>query len=134
MDDRKLRELIVLFLEVNPEPSDEQVHAMACAVGIDKETFEAEIYSMMGEIVADDDHLVEVDAAEEEVVNDPLIDPDTMSNSDVAMNDGDPTNDDLGFQAETNDDGATADDEGVGMNNGDVDVLTDDGVPQPPEV
>ena len=140
MDKEKLRELIILFLEINCEPADAQVHALASALGIDKESLEAEMYAMMGEAVEDDDLLADVDdhlieAADEDVLNDIDEDPDNLPLDDVAMNDGDPTDDDIGFQEETEDDGADVDDIGVGISTGDSnDVLTDDGVPMPPEI
>jgi hypothetical protein len=48
-DENKLHELIVLFLQVNPEPSDDQFHALAHALGVDKETLEACSYEMLGD-------------------------------------------------------------------------------------
>lgn len=48
---KKLEELICLYLEVNCEPSDEQVHSLACSLGLDKEFFESIIYKMLGEHV-----------------------------------------------------------------------------------
>lgn len=41
--------LISLYLEINPEPSDAQFHALAEACGVDKETLEAVAYRMLGE-------------------------------------------------------------------------------------
>jgi hypothetical protein len=48
-DEGKLHELIVLFLQVNPEPSDDQFHALAHALGVDKESLEACAYEMLGD-------------------------------------------------------------------------------------
>lgn len=59
----------------------------------------------------------------------PMADPDMMNLQDIANNDGDPTDDDLGLQQETSDDGADVEDKGVGLTNTPSDVLTDDGVP-----
>lgn len=42
-------QLITLFLEINPKPSDAQFHALAEACGVDKETLEACAYQMLGE-------------------------------------------------------------------------------------
>lgn len=44
--EQQIRELLVLFMQINPEPADEQVHALAHALGEDKETLEAVIYEM----------------------------------------------------------------------------------------
>jgi hypothetical protein len=190
MDQQALQELIALFLKINPEPSDQQFHALAEACGVDKETLESVSYGML----ADDEDLLEdaeyatapststgngdsigrldadiyatapntsleygegdgeegesthgdfvpdipvaigaatrlLAATAEEVLDNPMADPDDMTLQDVAMNDGDPTDDDLGDQEETLDDGFTEDDTGVGLVNNVSDVLTDDGVP-----
>lgn len=39
-----LQELIALFLKINPQPSDQQFHALAEAVGVDKETLESQAF------------------------------------------------------------------------------------------
>lgn len=44
-------QLIEIFLQINPNPSDKQFHALAESVGIDKETLEAVSYEMLGEEV-----------------------------------------------------------------------------------
>lgn len=174
MDTQALQELISLFLKINPEPSDQQFHALAEAVGIDKETLESVAYEMLGDaeelledgefassthsendspvdrlgadIYADEElrasitglnararlHASETageGAGEPAILDDPTIDPDEQDLSDVALNDGDPTDDDLGNQEETLDDGYTEDDVGVGLTNNTSDVLTDDGAP-----
>lgn len=195
MNNPELQELISLFLKINPEPSDQQFHALAEAVGVDKEELESVSYSMLGEAedllddpleasapstslsYGDDDEeggtthgcddpvipvaaksthsnndsaisrhdaFIPVAAAlgashrlltmageteAEDVLDNPTLDPDTLPLSDVALNDGDPTNDDLGDQEETMDDGFTAQDTGAGLVNNVSDVLTDDGIP-----
>jgi len=48
-DESKLHELIVLFLQVNPEPSDDQFHALAHSLGVDKESLESISYEMLGD-------------------------------------------------------------------------------------
>lgn len=45
-------QFIVQFLKLNPSPSDKQVHELADAIGVDLETLEAEIYKMLGQVVA----------------------------------------------------------------------------------
>lgn len=42
-------QLITLYLEINPTPSDAQFHALAEACGVDKETLEACAYQMLAE-------------------------------------------------------------------------------------
>lgn len=49
MDQERLKQLIALFLETNPEPSDAQFHAFAASLGVDKETLEAVCYEMLGD-------------------------------------------------------------------------------------
>jgi len=141
VDEQALEELITLFLKLNPNPSDQQFHALAEAVGVDKETLESISYKMLGEaedlleetISASLIHRINasarVHADSEDVLDDPDLDPDDLSLQDVALNDGDPTDDDLGMQDETFDDGYTENDVGVGLTNNVSDVLTDDGVP-----
>ena len=173
-----LQELISLFLKINPEPSDQQFHALAEAAGVDKEELESISYGMLSDaeevleassthggnsspfsrtdadVYADSeepgDEELQVDdmvdqevvasihrvnararlmADQQDVLDDPTLDPDHMDLADVALNDGDPTDDDLGQQEETMDDGYTTEDVGVGLSNNANDVLTDDGVP-----
>ncbi len=130
VDKECLQELVTLFLKINPEPSDEQFHAMACAVGVDHETLEACAYEMLGDIVD------EIDASElladSHDILEGDISPDVMPLKDVATNDGDNTIDDSGMQEELNDDGTDVHDVGVGMTSTDGDdVLHDDGVSIP---
>jgi hypothetical protein len=141
MDHEALSEMISLFLKINPEPSDQQFHALAEACGVDKEELESVAYAMLGEaedILEDEDgpmiakinanaRLTAADA--QDTLDDPTVDPDDLPLTDVALNDGDPTDDDLGMQEETLDDGFSVEDVGVGITNNANDVLTDDGVP-----
>ena len=46
-----IKQLVQIFLQINPEPSDDQVHNLAYALGIDKETLEAEMYEMLSDCV-----------------------------------------------------------------------------------
>lgn len=61
-------DLIISFLRVNSAPSDEQVHALAEAVGASKEDLEAVIYKMLGNVLlrGDDSILTGKPPAEEE--------------------------------------------------------------------
>lgn len=49
MDQQALQELIALFLKINPQPSDQQFHALAEACGVDKETLESISYGMLSD-------------------------------------------------------------------------------------
>lgn len=49
MDQQALQEIITLFLKINPQPSDQQFHALAEACGCDKETLESISYGMLSE-------------------------------------------------------------------------------------
>lgn len=53
-----------LFLGLNPQPSDEQVHSLAKAIGVSKEALEAVIYSMLSEMLGNEDD-DELDVLEE---------------------------------------------------------------------
>lgn len=148
MDQQALQEMISLFLKINPEPSDQQFHSLAEALGVDKEELESISYGMLSDaedLLEDEGPLIDTEVLSsicrinasarlmaedsQNILDDPTIDPDDMSLPDVALNDGDPTDDDLGQQEETLDDGFTEKDVGVGLTNNVNDVLTDDGMP-----
>jgi hypothetical protein len=114
----QLRNFITLFLQLNAEPADFQVHALAEALGCDKETLEGVIYAMLGREVNN-----EVTASEEEVLED-VYPPDQISVNDITLNDSAPTAPDPDY---TSDDGVDALDQGIGDATGDL--LIDDGVP-----
>lgn len=121
-----MRKLITMFLRLNPKPSDTQVHALAFALGVDKETLEARIYKMLGESdeIKDPEQLEadSQDFLENEVPSD------ATPMNEMALNDGLPSIEDTGFQEETHDDGLDEFDTGVGMTMGDgYEVLHDDG-------
>lgn len=44
--------LLVEFLALNPQPSDKQVHSLADAIGVDKETLETQIYAITAELLS----------------------------------------------------------------------------------
>lgn len=123
-DEETLREFITLYLQLNDEPADAQVHALAEAIGADKEALESLIYAMLGETLNDGTNVY---ADSQDVLEDVDVDMDTIPTDDAAMNDGDNTNDDIGYQEETNDDGADVHDIGVGLTPTDGLDLTDDG-------
>jgi hypothetical protein len=126
----QLKQFIKLFLELNPEPADFQVHALAQALACDKEALESVFYAMLGQ--SEDLQEAAVEPTEllsdaQEVLDDVDINTEQVPLQDLALNDGLNTNEDTGFQQETNDDGADAYDVGVGLEGGGSDVLTDDG-------
>ncbi len=127
-EEQALKDFITLFLQLNPEPADAQVHALAAALGCDKESLEAVMYKMLAQttrpVMAAP---FEVGADSQEVL-DGDYNPDTTPLPDLALNDGATGEQDLGFQDELNDDGVTEDDIGVGVGST-QDVLTDDGLP-----
>lgn len=46
---RDYRQIIQCFLDLNPEPSDAQIHSFAAALGVDKEALEAQMYEMLSD-------------------------------------------------------------------------------------
>ena len=66
-EEGECKDFVVQFLKLNPEPTDKQVHELADAVGVDKETLEALIYKMLGDAV---DHQVIAETIEEMVLED----------------------------------------------------------------
>lgn len=47
-DQRMLKQFIASFLQINPQPSDDQVHCLAASLALDPETLEAVVYQMLG--------------------------------------------------------------------------------------
>jgi len=136
-DKECMQELVTLFLQINPDPSDEQFHALACAIGTDPETLESIAYEMLADsnVVQEDAEIDETEllADSQDILEDD-ISPDVMPLNDVATNDGDSTLDDSGMQEELSDDGVDVHDVGVGITSTDgEEVLQDDGV-SPAEV
>lgn len=134
MDSTKLRELITLFLELNEKPADAQVHSLAAALAIDKEELESVMYEMLSELQEghSDEEVVEGGASEATDVLQDNYDPDTTGADDLALNDGDPTLDDTGNQDVLTDDGVGVGDEGIDVDIGVNNILTEDdgaGVP-----
>ena len=48
--EEKLRNLILAYLDFNSEPTDEQFHSLAAAVGIEHEDLEGIAYKLLGEL------------------------------------------------------------------------------------
>ncbi|QBQ74470.1 hypothetical protein BcepSauron_090 [Burkholderia phage BcepSauron] len=86
-----LEALIELFLQINPQPSDQQFHMLAESVGVDHETLEAISYRMLGQ--QESGQPLEQQAAplskDQEVLVDDY-DPGTTSPDRVALNDSAP--------------------------------------------
>ncbi len=105
-DEDKYEGLICFFSDLNPEPSDEQVHALAFALGVPKEQLEERIYALNSRLIHDSDlesevaEVEETDESEEPMdpasieesftdpVDDPLLNPKT--DDDLLMTDGIP--------------------------------------------
>lgn len=145
MQTPELQQLIAAFLKVNPNPTDQQFHALAMAANIDHETLEAISYSMLAEDQHDEDHVPdpvpqpvtggnpappESSLSEEQQVLDGDYDPNTTSPNDLLLNDGAPegTSNIQQNQDSTYDDGVGADDVGVDIN-ADKDMMISDGAP-----
>lgn len=77
-----LENFVRCFLLLNPSPTEEQVHALASAIGLDKESLEAVIYAMLGDTINMDDEGLE--STEESGTENQAAGP----NSQVLMDDG----------------------------------------------
>lgn len=119
-----IKQFITLFLCLNSRPSDEQVHALASALGCDHASLEAVMYRMLAS--QPDTTPVLADSQE---VTEGLVDPDQTPINDLASNDGDTQDEDPGLQEVLTDDGTAVDDKGLGLSTTDQDVLSDDGLP-----
>jgi hypothetical protein len=139
MDNVELQQLIAAFLKVNPNPTDQQFHALAMAANIDHETLEAISYSMLAEDQGSEPEQQQVSAgnpapsedqlSEQQQVLDGDYDPNTTSPNDLLLNDGGTDSSSLQLnQDSTYDDGVGPDDVGVDIN-GDKDAMISDGGP-----
>ena len=132
-DINRIRQFIVLYLQLQPAPADAQIHALAAALGCDKETLESIIYRMLAEtseVQTAALKRLKATADIEDVLTDKIPD-ESIPLDDAGTNDGLSDADiDDGMQRETYDDGSDDADVAVGQDSGDTrDVLTDDGVP-----
>ena len=136
-----LKRLICMFLEINCEPSDDQFHALASAIGVDREYLESLVYEMLSDCddsggeeeedqeLEEGDELLLADTKEEQVLED-HYDPATTSADDIALNDGEPESmdEDPGLQD-------VAADDGLGVEDTDLVTVQDntlvDGIPEP---
>jgi len=141
MDNAELQQLISLFLKVNPNPSDEQFHALAFSVSIDHETLESISYSMLSEAEGDQTQAPppvqaskeppdESQLSEQQQVLDGDYDPNETSPNDLLLNDGAPegTSNIQESQDALYNDGVGADDTGVDIF-GNKDAMISDGAP-----
>lgn len=149
-----IRELIAIFLQLNPEAADEQVHQLAAALAVDKEALESVFYGMLGDAVGGDQvsafviqaarrmhaGLAEVyeDGAESDVglsqdtkVRQGDYDENEITVDQTMINDGELSMDDpdTGFQEETRDDGVIDEDSDLGNGTSTKDLLINDGTP-----
>ena|ERR1700682_263601 len=129
MNEQELREIITLFLKINPEPSDQQFHALAMACGIDHESLESTAFSMLGESEHGDElYASETGLSDAQRVLDGDYDPDLTSTSDLMLNDGFPAGEDSTalLQDSTLNDGVSPGDSGAGI--ADQSILYSDGL------
>ena len=137
-NEQLMRELITLFLQINPEPSDQQFHALAMACGVDHATLEAVSYAMLseetqGEVYASgddegDDAPGEEDLSDAQDVLDGDYDPNVTKTDDLMLNDGLPAGEDSTalLQDSTLNDGVSSGDTGAGL--ADQSLLYSDGL------
>lgn len=138
-----LKELISLFLKINPTPSDQQFHALAAAIGVDHEFLESISYEMLAEDQTNEGqvepepepdraevHAQEFGLSEAQEVLDGDYDPNTTTPQDLALNDGEPagTGNTQGLQDAEYNDGIGPADTGIGIE-GDKDAMISDGGP-----
>ena len=138
MDNVELQQLIAAFLKVNPNPTDQQFHALAMAANIDHETLEAISYSMLADdqgsetqqqVQGGNPAPSENRLSEQQQVLDGDYDPNTTTPNDLLLNDGGTDSSSLQLnQDSTYDDGVGPDDVGVDIN-GDKDAMISDGGP-----
>lgn len=86
VDKQKVGELIRLLFELNPEPTDEQIHGVARAINLDPAEFEGIIYDDYG-------HMVQASSTHQEpglAIASPLTNAisDPVSNKGAQANDG----------------------------------------------
>ncbi len=135
----QLQRIIELFLDINPEPSDQQFHALAESLGVDHEYLESVSYAMLADsdevemqtagVEFDGGGYGETNLSEEQEVLDGDYDPNTTTPDNLLLNDGSEDGEDAirENQDSTYDDGVGADDVGVDIE-GDKTALIDDGV------
>ena len=136
-----LSSLITCFLKHNPSPSDAQVHALAAALNIDKETLEAQMYEMLSEYENENEteHTMaslriwassKIEAlTEDEKVLDDDYDPNLTNTDSLILNDG---NTDPEESEEVQED--LYDDGSVEPIDDDSEVIINDGVLLPPSL
>jgi hypothetical protein len=118
-DKETLQAFVQAFLQLNASPKDEQVHALAEALGCDHKALEELIYKMLAKVVK---------ASNPAGVADGTIPEDNTNIEDLLINDGTTSDSDVGNQEELKNDGVDVTSEGVGLSLMVEDLLTDDGV------
>ncbi len=83
-----IQEFIKLYLKINPEPSDAQVHALAWSLGTDPQTLEAIIYKMLGRCVTVQAAARLIAATEFEQTLLDEIEPEDLRDNLTTVNDG----------------------------------------------
>lgn len=136
-NEQQLQQLITLFLEINPNPSDQQFHMLAGSIGVDHEALEAVSYAMLAKdgpqqqsVISGNEAPDEEDLSESQQVLDGDYDPNVTTPDDLLLNDGAPegTSNIQESQDALYDDGAPADDIGLGVSS-DKDAMVSDGAP-----
>jgi hypothetical protein len=140
MDNAALQELIALFLKINPNPTDDQFHALAASISLDHAVLESVAYQMLSEaengnpsvapVQASKDSPDESQLSEQQQVLDGDYDPNMTSPDDLMLNDGAPegTSNIQQTQDALYDDGVGPDDTGVDIF-GAKDAMISDGAP-----
>jgi hypothetical protein len=130
-NEQQLQQLITLFLEINPNPSDQQFHMLADSIGVDHEALEAVSYAMLAKDGPQQSVMSGTeDLSESQKVLDGDYDPNVTSPDDLLLNDGAPegTSNIQELQDDLYDDGVAADDIGLGVSS-DKDAMVSDGAP-----
>lgn len=157
MDKQALAQLLELYLQLNPTPSDAQFHQLAGSIGVDKEELEAVAYQMLGEEIQHEEGEGDVEQlenleteankfharlkrrvstagdtglSESQEVLDGDYDPQTTTTDDLLLNDGAPagTSSQQGTQDATLNDGVADTDVGIDMGPSDQDSTIADGI------
>lgn len=110
----RLKDLIRIFLELNPKPSDQQVHQLAFSLGMDKESLESVFYDMLSDC-QDNEDMSRIESSvkkrlralsEDELVLEDEYDDASTPSEDIVLNDGEQTpTEDQSIQDTTNNDG-----------------------------
>lgn len=67
-----LKQLVELFLDICPEPTDEQLHVFSESLGIPYETFEEKVFQLFKDVLEDEADEDDLDDLEQDIAEDPL--------------------------------------------------------------